>query len=192
MTLSVVFGSNKTSIHHGRRASRGPFLFVYLNSHKEARMLQKALAGAALLVVLVGCRDGPTTPELPVEPETPVTTQSIAQPDVLLTVREMLDDPLVLEIVEALGDQTVTYGFDDIRDELHRQTVHADVLAMHRTLTATRDFLAGETEGADIVLRDVLRLVLDDAEMMLVGEAEVAQPEDAEGDRVKHSDRVKH
>jgi hypothetical protein len=155
-------------------------------------MPRKTLAGAALLVVLVGCRDGPTTPELPVEPETPVTTESIAQPDVLLTVRQMLDDPLVLEIVEALGDQTVTYGFEGLRHEFDRQTGQGDMLAMQRSLMSTRDLLVSDSEEADLVLRDVLKLVLEDAGMLLLREPDAVPAEEVEGDRVAHGERVKH
>ena len=153
-------------------------------------MPRKSLMGVALLTVFVGCRDGPTTVEMPVEPESPVQVTSSAQPGVLLTIQQMLDDPLVLEIVEALGDRTVASGFDGLRDELDRQTVQGDVLEMQRALMTTRDFVAGDSAGADIVLRDVLKLVLDDAGMMLVGDVDVTQPK--EGDRLKHGERVKH
>ena len=40
-------------------------------------------------------------------------------------------DPLVLEVVGALGDRTVASRFDGLRDEIHRQAVSRDVLAMH-------------------------------------------------------------
>ena len=152
-------------------------------------MPRKTLAGAALLVVLVCCRDGPTTPELPVEPQTPVVTESIAQPDVLLTVRQMLDDPLVLEIVEALGDQTVTYGFEDLRDEFDRQATQGDMLAMQRRLIATRDLLVSDSEEVDVVLLDVLKLVLEDAGMLLLRKPDAAPAEEAEGERVRHGER---
>jgi hypothetical protein len=152
-------------------------------------MPRKTLAGAALLVVLVCCRDGPTTPELPVELETPVTTESIAQPDVLLTVRQMLDDPLVLEVVEALGDQTVAYGFEDLRHEFDRQATQGDMLVMQRRLMVMRDLLVSGSEEADVVLRDVLKLVLDDAGQMLVAEADAVPAEEAEGERVRHGER---
>jgi hypothetical protein len=155
-------------------------------------MPRMTLAGTALLVVLVGCRDGPTGAELPVEPRSPLMTQSIAQPDVLLTIQRMLDDPLVLEIVETLGDQSVTYAFEDLREELERQTSQADMHAMHRTLMSAREFLITDSEDDGRVLRDVLSLVLDDAGMMLAGDAEVAQSEDADGGRVKHRAAVKH
>jgi hypothetical protein len=147
-------------------------------------MLRKPLTWAVVLAVLVGCRDGPNT-ALPVEPETPVKVQSSAQPDILLTIQQMVDDPLVLELIAALGDRTVAHGFDDIRGELDRLTIHGDVLAMHQTLMTTRDFLASDLEGADIVLRDVLRLVLDDAGTMLVADLD-AVPAAEHGDRVKH------
>jgi hypothetical protein len=154
-------------------------------------MHRKTLAGAALLVVLVGCRDGPNA-ALAVEPETPVKVQSSAQPDMLLTIQQMVDDPLVLELIAALGDQTVADGFDAVRNELDRQAVDGDKLALHNTLMTTLDQVAGDPEGADVVLRDVLRLVLDDAGMLLVADLEVAPKEVVESDREKHADRVKH
>jgi hypothetical protein len=141
----------------------------------------------ALLAALIGCRDGPTTVEMPAEPGTPVLVEATARADVFLSIQLMLDDPLVLEVVKVLGDRSVADGFEGIRDELDRQTVQRDMLAVHRTVMATRDSLgAGASEGPDLVLRDVLQLVLDDAGMMLVGETDVALLEDADGDPVKH------
>lgn len=154
-------------------------------------MLRKTLAWAVVLAVLVGCRDGPNT-ALPVEPQTPVEVKSSAETAALLTIQDMLDDPLVLEIVEALGDQTVTYGFEDLRHELDRQATQGDVLAIERRLMATRDLLVSDSEEVNLVLRDVLKLVLEDAGMMLAGDGGAARLEDAEGDRVRHSDRVEH
>lgn len=154
-------------------------------------MPQRILMAVVLLVVFIGCRDGPAILDVPVESDTPVEAQSTAQPDVLITIQHMLGDPLVLEVVRALGDRTVASRFDGLRDEIHRQAVSRDVLAMHRTLMATRDLLVSDSRETDIVLRDVLKLVLDDAGMMLAGEAEVAKPE-ADGDRVRRGELVKH
>lgn len=155
-------------------------------------MSRESLMGVALLAVLIGCRDGPTTVDMPFESNTPVVVQSTAQTDVLLTVQQMLDDPLVLEIVESLGDRTVASRFDGLRYELDRQTVTRNMPAMQRALMTTRDFIGRDSSGADIVLRDVLRLVLDDAGTMLASEADVTQPEESVGDWVKHGEEVKH
>ena len=146
----------------------------------------------ALLAILIGCRDGPAKLTLPVEPETPVAATPTVPPDAILTIQQMMEDPLVREIVEALGDQTVADGFDGIREVLSRQSVQPDLLAVRRALMTTRDFVAGDSEGADIVPRHVLQLVLDDAGTMLVGDMDVAPLEETEGDDVKHGEGVKH
>jgi len=154
-------------------------------------MHRRSFICVGLLAVLVACRDGPTILEAPVDAETPVEVKQTAQTDVILTVQHMMDDPLVLEIVESLGDRAVALRFDGLRHEIDRQTVRRDVLAMRRSFTATRDFLVSDSEESDMVLRDVLRLVLDDAEMMLVSEADAKQPEEAQGDRAKHGEQMK-
>jgi hypothetical protein len=149
-------------------------------------MPHRNLIAVALVVVLMGCRDGPTTVDVPPQSSKPVVLQSTAHPDVFLTVRQMLDDPLVLEISQALGDQTVTSRLDGLRDDIDRHSVSRDVPAMRRALISTRDLLHSDSEESDMVLRDVLSLVLDDAEMMLVSESDVTQPDEAAGERVKH------
>lgn len=95
-------------------------------------MPQRSLMAVALLGVLIGCRDGPTMLDVPVESHTLVEVQSTAQPDVLLTIQDMLEDPLVLEIVEALDDRTAASRFDSLRYELGRLTVKGDILTMQR------------------------------------------------------------
>jgi hypothetical protein len=160
--------------------------------HKEAEMPRKTVVGVLVVAVLVGCRDGPATLELPVEPETPAKIQSSAQPDVLSTIEQLVDDPLVLELIARLGDQSVVTGFDAVRDELDRQAVQPDRLALHSALLSALDLVTADTAAADIVLRDVLQLVLDDAGMLLVADLDVAPVEVADGEGVEHRERVKH
>jgi hypothetical protein len=155
-------------------------------------MPPKSLMAVALVVVFIGCRDGPAILDVPVESHAPVEVQSRARADVFVAVQQMLEDPLVLEIVEALGDRSVASRFDGLRDEIDRQTVSRDVLATRRTLMATRDLFVSDSEETDMVLQDVLRLVLDDARMMIEGDVELANPAEADGDRVRSKEMVKH
>lgn len=74
-------------------------------------MLGKSLMGVALLAALIGCRDGPTALEIQVEHPPPVQTSTAASADVQVSVQDILDDPLVGEIVEILGDRTVASGW---------------------------------------------------------------------------------
>ena len=149
-------------------------------------MSRTALAGAALLAVLVGCRDGPIALDMPVDPQTPMGAQPAVQTDALISMQQMLDDPLVLEVVAALEDQAVAHGFDDIGDELDR----GDIGALHRALMLTVSLVSNDSDGPDIVLRDVLKLVLDDAQMMLTGD--MTQPGEAGREPVKQAERVNY
>jgi hypothetical protein len=54
----------------------------------------------------------------------------------------------------------------------------------------TVSLVSNDSDGPDIVLRDVLKLVLDDAQMMLTGD--MTQPGEAGREPVKQAERVNY
>ena len=132
-------------------------------------MQRRILAVAAVLPLLAGCRDGPTTPIVPLE-DGVAPTHLVDRTDALSVLRDLFDDPFMHELIETASARSLGRGFDDVAVSAAR----GDILAASRALTAARHTLtsavSGDAEDEDhdvAILRDVVELVLSDAERIL-------------------------
>ena len=106
-----------------------------------------------VLMLLAGCRDGPTAPD---EAAAILGRHSVASGAALIAVRDILDDPLVRELVEGSGlDKR---AFQQMARDMTAVYVREDLRKLQ--LTASR---SPERDAEDEILKAALGLILDDA-----------------------------
>ena len=127
-----------------------------------------ALALAAILPLLAGCRDGPTTLTAPLEDGVAVT-RVVQQTQPLSVLHDMFSDPFIHELIGTANAPALGRRFDLI-------AASGDISSASRAVAATRyvlpDDVGGTGTGDDqdhdlAILRDVLELLLIDAEEVL-------------------------
>lgn len=129
-------------------------------------MVKAILRVTSVLVVLVGCRDGPTIPAA-VLPDTP------PQPslDGLAVFREFVGDPLVVDLIEGIEDRTAADALQKAFRELAFSLTIRDPDRLSELLAVLRSHPLWSTDGEDHpndqVALAALTLVLDDAALLL-------------------------
>lgn len=135
-------------------------------------MRRRTLAIAGILPFLMACRDGPTMVTTPPQlTETPV--QVVMPTASLAAFDDLVGDPFVIDLMIAAGARQLVVGFDHAAASAAR----GDVLSASRTLADTRLAIpeaiglnTGQRDHEALLLRDVLDLVLTDAETFLTRE----------------------
>ena len=122
---------------------------------------------AAVLVVLVGCRDGPT---IPVEQQ-PSDQPQESTLSAMVAIQELVGDPLVVDLIEGIEDRTTANKLKrDFRELVLSSTIR-DLGRLSELLTVLRSHpmwsAEDEVHPNDQVALAVLNLVLDDAALLL-------------------------
>ena len=132
-------------------------------------MPRRILMVAAILPLLAGCRDGPTTPIAPLE-DGVVAAYLVERAQALSMLHDMFADRFMHELIETAGAPSLGRGFDVVAASAAR----GDILSASRALATTRHVLrndvggTGDDQDHDLaILRDVLELLLSDAEEVL-------------------------
>ena len=145
-------------------------------------MPQRLLPIAALITVVVACRDSPAA--LP----TTVAGPALAYPNVVasaadvLSIRNLTDDEFLRDLVEHVADQDIAWQLRRGLTELSAAAATTNGATVMRALVGVR---AGDMwQGADaldpddeLVLR-VFEIMLDHAEWVLTTPAETTEPPD--------------
>ena len=127
-----------------------------------------------VLMLLAGCRDGPTAPD---EAAAILGRHAVASRAALLAVRDILDDPFVRELVE--GSSLDKMAFQQMVRDMTAVYVREDLRKLQ--LTASR---SPDRDAEDEVLRVALGLILDDAASVAASHFEdEASPADPVGRR---------
>ena len=129
-------------------------------------MQRPLLVIAVVLPLVAGCRDGPTTLIAPLE-DGVVATHVVERAQTLSVLHDMFADPFMHELIETASAPSLGRSFNVV-------ATSGDISSASRALAATRYVLptdlggTGDDQDHDLaILRDVLELVLSDAEEVL-------------------------
>ncbi len=127
-------------------------------------MKPRTLAIMAALAMVMACRDGPTSPTVPLEDSAPQTAlvEPVRAPD---GVFDLFTDPFILELIGTVKMDALSEDLEAV----HVAAVRGDLASSRRALTAARRRLAPATTDVEAdhdaaILHDVLELVLSDTE----------------------------
>ncbi len=158
-------------------------------------MSRSVLAAWAVLVVLVACRDGPTQVAAPAEASRAPQPDPIISVDALQAATDMLDDPFVRELMDRVGLQLDVSPHSSGTDPSMAGSEHG-ILALSRSLTEARDQLrqgaygdGAEEDPDEVIIRDILLLVLDDAVVLLESPSPREERGEPGRDVVQHEER---
>ena len=146
--------------------------------------MRRHILAATTVLAVFACRDelvGPVEDRTIVQPEVTVSA------DAVTTVVQLLDDPLVRELMDGVGADAASLHGAARDASISRTTAH--VLTLSRVLALTRSGLFvraddGGEDPDDEILRAALKLVLDDVAALLE-----PQPPNAEEEKEEEEQR---
>jgi len=132
--------------------------------------MRSALAVVGVcLIGSAGCGDGPAGVALPTEPPIGVEV-GWAQPDALVTLLRVVNDPLVLEVVGAIDDDPLTSRFHSLLNSLDRARPDRGLLEVRQELLRAQGALLTSPDGDHAIEHAVLAFVIADMVDQLGGD----------------------
>lgn len=125
-------------------------------------MPRRSLAFLVPLGILIGCQDRTTPTALPDDPAPAAIN--------LKPLQDLLSDPLVQELVGTLSNRAVAGSFNDLRAILEGPSTDTQLPLLYQALAQVRgDLTPTNDDGPDDVVRALLGLVVEEADVVLTG-----------------------